>query len=242
MAAGVYVITNIENDKAYIGSTIDFEIRWYTHRGNLRRNDHGNPHLQSSWNKYGKDAFEFGILEYLDNLDELGEAEQFWMDLYREEGRELYNIALTTGCPMLGLKHSEEAKCKMREAAKTRLPMSEETRQKLSKANKGKPPSEACRLAVSEANRRRVFSEETRLRMSESHKGRKHGPMSEKQKREIGDANRGKKHSEEAKRKISKAGRGRVVSKETRRRNSEAQKARWAKSKVLGFKGGRLSR
>lgn len=247
MAAGIYIITNTVNDKAYIGSTNNLGGRWIVHRNNLRHNKHCNPHLQASWNRYGESTFEFGTLEYLDELEELAKAEQFWIDVYKEEGRELYNIALTTGCPMLGREHSKETRRKMSESAKRRPPMSIETRCKLSEINKGKTPSEATRRAVSEANRRRVFSEETRQKMSEDRKGEgnvmygKH--HSEETKCKISKSKRGCKRgpmSEETKRKISEAHKGRKQSEEHRCRSSEAQKARWAKSKALGFKRGRL--
>lgn len=70
---------------------------------------------------------------------------------------------------------------------------------------------------------------------------KKRGPMPEEQKRKISKANRGKTRTEKEKRKISEFHKGRKHSEEHRRKNSEAQKARWAKSRALGFKGGRLS-
>ena len=45
MASGIYMIKNILTNKVYIGSTIDFERRFYLHKINLRRNKDG---LQSS--------------------------------------------------------------------------------------------------------------------------------------------------------------------------------------------------
>ena len=97
--SGVYIIINMEDGKVYIGSTNSFERRWDEHRKSLRQGSHSNPHLQSSWNKYSENAFEFGVLEYLKDLGELVQAEQFWMDIYREEGKELYNCGLAANCP-----------------------------------------------------------------------------------------------------------------------------------------------
>jgi len=128
--SGIYAITNIINNKIYLGSTNDFVRRWKEHKAALQQSKHPNPHLQSSWNKYGEDAFEFDILEYSDNLGGLAKDEQFWMDKYREEGKELYNIALATDNPMRGRNHTEAAKCKIGEAQKGKK-VSKKTRRKM---------------------------------------------------------------------------------------------------------------
>lgn len=43
---GIYLITNLSNNKKYVGSTKDsFKNRWYTHLQKLRKGDHPNLHL-----------------------------------------------------------------------------------------------------------------------------------------------------------------------------------------------------
>ena len=74
--------------------------------------------------------------------------------------------------PFKGKHHSEESKAKLRESAKKRPPVSEETRQKLSKAGKGKQLSDYQRQRIRESNATRVVSEETRRKISESAKKR----------------------------------------------------------------------
>ena len=63
MNSGIYSIENIITKKPYIGSTQDFDERKYSHFWHLERNVHSNKHLQAAYNKYGKDAFEFNILD-----------------------------------------------------------------------------------------------------------------------------------------------------------------------------------
>ena len=196
---GIYAITNAENGKVYIGSTIGLAKRWEYHRQDLRRGDHANPHLQRAWNKYGEAAFEFGILEYLDSPEELHLAEQFWCDVYHEEGKELYNIATVGPAPMLGRKHTEES------------------RQKMSKVGMGRRPTEESRRKMSRTHKGKMLSKETRRRMSGAHKGKK---LSEETKRKISMAKKGKRHSRETRQKIGEAQRGRKLSEETRRRIS----------------------
>lgn len=61
---GVYQIKNKINEKIYIGSTTQsFELRLKQHIGELKRGVHKNKHLQSSWNKYAENNFEFSILK-----------------------------------------------------------------------------------------------------------------------------------------------------------------------------------
>jgi len=233
--SGIYTITNRENGKVYIGSTVSFEVRWDNHRNELQRGTHSNPHLQSSWNKHGENAFEFSILEYLDDFEELTKAEQFWMDIYREEGKELYNFGLAADNPMRGRKHTEETRQKMSDAARDRpngmlgKRHTEETRRKISEVHKGN------QYALGHKH-----SEESRHKMKEAWKNR--SPVSEEHRHRIGEAlignqnGLGYKHTEEAKRKMSVARKGRPAwnkgqktSEETKRKMSESHKARWAR-------------
>ena len=60
---GVYKITNIENEKFYVGSSKDIYERWNQHRIALNNNEHGNKYLQNAWNKHGSNNFSFDIIE-----------------------------------------------------------------------------------------------------------------------------------------------------------------------------------
>lgn len=74
---------------------------------------------------------------------------------------------------------SEEHKQKLRESAKNRKPISNETKLKMSKAHKGKPKSEEMKRKLSETNKGKPKSEETRIKISEAKKGK---PKSEEHK------------------------------------------------------------
>lgn len=63
---GIYQITNVINSKYYIGSSVDLDWREYSHFYNLDNFCHDNRHLQSSYNKYGRNAFMFCLIEYCD--------------------------------------------------------------------------------------------------------------------------------------------------------------------------------
>jgi hypothetical protein len=113
---------------------------------------------------------------------------------------------------------SEECKRKLREInlGKKLKPLSEETKQKISESlkghtyNLGSKRSEETKRKMSEANKGKKCSEETKRKISEIHKGKKH---SEEHKKKLRDINLGKKHSEETKQKISKSRKRYLLSK-----------------------------
>ena len=81
MCIGIYMIKNISNNKVYIGQSVDIHRRWNDHKAKLRNNKHENAHLQTSYNKYGDENFEFTILcECLKN--ELNDKELFFIKKY----------------------------------------------------------------------------------------------------------------------------------------------------------------
>lgn len=81
---GVYRIVNTKNNKSYIGSTSrSFIIRFRQHLTELRCNKHPSNHLQSSWNKYGEDSFEFIIIEVCNDKKDLLIREKYYIEKYR---------------------------------------------------------------------------------------------------------------------------------------------------------------
>ena len=60
---GIYIITNLQNGKRYIGSSKNLYERLYKHFYDLENNKHSNTYLQNSWDKYGGESFIYGILE-----------------------------------------------------------------------------------------------------------------------------------------------------------------------------------
>lgn len=77
--SGIYCIVNIINQKQYVGSSQNLQMRLMQHRSRLRNKVHDNIKLQRSWSKYGEDNFQFYILEFC-NKDDLSNREQFYID------------------------------------------------------------------------------------------------------------------------------------------------------------------
>ena len=109
----VYEIRNLLTGKVYVGSSIQYETRKRRHLAKLIIGKHHSTHLQHSWDVYGEDNFEFGILEIVNNVDDLIGREQYYMDYFNSyDGNYGYNICKVAGSS-IGIKHTEETKKKM---------------------------------------------------------------------------------------------------------------------------------
>lgn len=88
---GIYKIINIKNGKVYIGKSKNINGRFRQHKRQLKNNK-DSVHLQSAWNKYKEESFEFSILEEC-KMEELKEKEEYYINLYQSYDREKgYNI------------------------------------------------------------------------------------------------------------------------------------------------------
>jgi DNA-binding PadR family transcriptional regulator len=73
--SGVYQIRNVHSGRVYIGRSRTIHTRWLSHLDALTKGVHSNENLQSDWETYGERAFEFIVLEEIDDLDALMQAE-----------------------------------------------------------------------------------------------------------------------------------------------------------------------
>lgn len=159
------------NGKFYIGKHYGKVDDAYTGSGKL---------IKEYFSKYGKVLDKTYVKEIIDYGDENSIC-----DLERNyirkgmESELCLNLHCTSGTGNFGMKHSEEAKQKMRK------PKSTEHRKHISEAKKGKVG----------ANKGKTFSEETRRKMKLNHADvlGENNPMY------------GKKHSEETRRKMIEA-------------------------------------
>ena len=113
---GIYAIYNVLNGKRYIGSTKDFRGRMNEHFSLLRRGINPCGLLQKAYNKYGKDAFAFVVLEPDVPDESLLNREQWWFDNTPCQ----YNICKVAG-RSTGVPCSEHRREQARESAKEKL-------------------------------------------------------------------------------------------------------------------------
>lgn len=152
--SGVYCIENKINGKKYIGSSQDVYKRRNRHFSELKNRKHKNIKLQNSYNKHGKGAFQFYVLEFVEVKDLLIDREQYYIN--KEKPR--YNINMIANSS-LGVKRSEE------------------TKEKIRQANLGLKHPEWRNEIKSEAQggdnhwtKKKEFSDDAKKKMSETHK------------------------------------------------------------------------
>lgn len=153
----IYKITNIANDKVYIGQTIgSLENRWYHHIYNALR-EKCKTKLGRAIRKYGEHSFKIEVIETTDKLDE---REIYFIQFFNSI-KNGYNIKIGGN----GEPHAESTKKKIAKANGKRV-WTEEMRETMSKA-------------IKSWHEERGFvpkSEETKRKISEGNKGRKIAP------------------------------------------------------------------
>ncbi len=78
----IYKITNIQNNKVYIGQTIrPIKDRFHRHI-NDAMNNILDTHFARAIRKYGKDSFIIEEIDTAKNQNELNEKEQYWIRYY----------------------------------------------------------------------------------------------------------------------------------------------------------------
>lgn len=80
---GIYKITNIQNNKSYIGKSKHIELRWKQHKTEPfnPNSDAYNTLFYRAIRKYGIENFKFEILEECPE-DKLNEKEKYWIQYY----------------------------------------------------------------------------------------------------------------------------------------------------------------
>lgn len=92
MKAYIYKITNLINNKTYIGSTIkkDPIVRWTQHKSSARNNQ--GYRLHKAIRKYGEKNFKFEVISTVIDINFLDEIEDYFIVYYKCIGRNGYNI------------------------------------------------------------------------------------------------------------------------------------------------------
>ena len=183
-------MTNYSYVHARPGTT-DVKGIFYVGKGVKQRHldfYHRNKHHASITKKYGQENILVGKIECS------SEKNAFMLEVGLIKCLRRMQVKLANksdgGEGASGVKHTQKTKDLLSEQRKGKK-MSEETKRKLSVANKGKI------------------------------KGPTGKKMSEETKRKISESKKGKKHTLEAKKKISEAGKGRIFTAEARRKISE---------------------
>lgn len=239
-SSGIYIIFNNHNWRIYVGSTIEFKVRWQRgHYLSLLRNKHSNRFLQADFNRckeeLGHDDFlEFHVLENMpdSSREERLANEEKWLKISFDNGKRCYNLCdRAISRENSSAKNPEETKKRCSEAAHKRWNKAtiEERKENTIRLAAGRSVDSYLKVAIS--NTGKITSKETREKISKIQLGKK---LSEEHKQNIGKSHFGKSLSEEHKRKLSIAKKGKKsstaglprkpMSEETKKKISETKK------------------
>ena len=211
MVGYIYLITDTTNGMKYTGK------HHYHIEGQLDPSYHGSGTIIKNIYKKRPETLKEEYIKTCYSEEEMCSDEQYYIKLFKTLWPNGYN--LTEGGDGL-------------------IPC-EETRRKLSLAQKGKHVSSETRKKISDYRKGKHHTEETKKKLSNSHKGlfagekhpmfgKHHTEESKRKNRESNlgkpSPNKGKHHTEETKKKISNANKGKHLSEETKKKISAATK------------------
>lgn len=222
MEGYIYKIKNKITDKIYIGSTLDFKKRKQSHLNALQNGNHHSYHLQNSYNKFGKDAFEFFFKKIeVESEEELRKIEERYINFCWASAK-LYNVSKKGSGGDLISYHPkyDEIKLKISNGLKKRYEnLTEEDFKKISERvsgeknpNYGKKWTNDQRKHLSEYRKTHPRTYTTKGKKLEDLVGEERASeikkrLSECAKKKTGSKNPfyGKSHTEETKEKLRKA-------------------------------------
>lgn len=215
MSGTIYRINNLATDGYYIGSAVKFGRRKWEHLNSLKQGVHHCRRLQEAYAEYGPDAFEFEVLQEVEDESRLLAVEDMYLGQCAADAR-CYNTSFTTTSPP---SYTEETRRAISETLKARFKdptthprygktHSAESRAKISDSRTGKMAGEK------HYRYGQTVSAEVREKIGAAQRGVKKGPraLSEEGRAKIKAAAAaghyasftGKHHTEEAKAKMSR--------------------------------------
>lgn len=152
--SGIYKIINTQNNKCYIGSSVNIRKRCREHIIRLKNKSHPNQYLQNSFNKHGEVNFIFELVEDVLDINDLLIREGYFISSLNPQ----YNLAKLD---LQGFKKlSEETKRKIGIKSAEKFIKNPELKEILKDARNKKP--------VWNKGKKNIYSQETLEKMSKS--------------------------------------------------------------------------
>jgi group I intron endonuclease len=196
----LYLITNLKNEKVYIGKTTDPKERWRRHKL-IAKNGKEKHHedfsvIHAAIAKHGIDNFSFEIIDEFDDEEEAYAFETINILLACSNKKQFgYNCNIggeggiipneETRARLVAAQNRPEAIKRASERMKQRHIENPGHLSSVHKGNqytKGMVLSDERKQKISEQMKGRIVSEETKLKISKSHTGEKHNRAKLKEK------------------------------------------------------------
>lgn len=229
-----YKVSNLINNKVYIGITTDNRLkrRWYEHKWNAK-NNYTTAYLYKAINKHGVENFTFEAIACSKKLEDILYIEQQLIIQYNSYGLNGYNctdggnfntvkipadirlkLSQESSIRMKNLWKNEEFRDKMSKSLKGKK-RSEDSKRKQSEKMKGRRPSEQCLQKALEASIGSKRTEETKNKLKEAQRNRFSNP---EERSKISRATKSAMENPEIRKKMSDAATGRIASEETKKK------------------------
>jgi group I intron endonuclease len=203
----VYKITNIINNKIYIGCAIDYEVRIKAHRSCKYK---GALLLHRAFLKYGIDNFAFEVIQNYNTKEDMLQGEIMFIEQYNSISPNGYNLHFGGKGGKIQLTEKQLLQRKQHAKSLTQLHIG-------NKYNLGRVTSDETKEKISKKLKGQTRTGDTKTKISKS---------------KIGNTNsKGVIRSQDYKDKISNALKGRVFSEEHKQKLSEAAKKRMLNKK-----------
>ena len=192
----IYKITNLINNKIYIGKTTKtINDRFKEHLKTAKRKRTYTSYLYNAINTYGESNFKIEIIDTCKNEDDLNSKEVYWIRKFNSQNTEIgYNImdGGEGGRKCTAYNITE----KQRDALDRgrHLPMSNKAKKLLSERRKGCIVSESTREKLRQAQKGKKLSNETKEKMRASHKDKKLPKRTTEQKQHYRETSLGRIH------------------------------------------------
>lgn len=218
----LYTITNILENKIYIGQTITPRARWLNHKGQCRKNK-PTQYIHRAMIKYGVENFIFEVIATCRTQEDANETEIILIKQYDSQNKDYgYNIECGGNTSPRSPETIERFKAtvamwsneKKAEISKKigdgnrgkAVILSQEMVEQLRKwaqNNIGKPRSKETKKRISDSHKGKKLSEETKQKMSQAQRDKIRGPRTQETRDKISKSNTGKRHSEETLKRIA---------------------------------------
>lgn len=234
----IYCYENKINGKLYIGQTDNIKKRDRQHTFHGRK----CMAIDGAIKKYGRDNFDLFVVSIVDTIDQADQEEIYWIDQMRYylSINKVYNIMNGGTGGSRGRIITQETKDKIRKANTGKI-RSEESKRKQSITTTGRKFSDEHNKNVSEGLMGHYTSQETKDKISQAHMGK---ILSEEHKQKISEGNKGKTviHSNATRQKMSESGKVKIFTEthlknmslaQTGRKHTEETKLKMSQSSKL---------